>query len=287
MMKILVTILASFLAALPGALLAAEGAAPIWQPTTITQPGKYILTRNVNASSVAPVITIAASNVDLDLNGFTITQTTNDSVVIRADDVNGLSIHSGTITGNGGRFRGIVLSNVTQFAVRRILFNGDTERPAIDTAASSSGVIENNLIYNFEPGMRLLTASAVVLRDNVLWGNDGGIQLVCSGCTVSGNTLTGAVQQIDLAGTGSKIHDNTLDTLFVSGTNTLILDNVFTGSLWVSGQRNHIEGNLINSDLSLQTSSSGNVYRRNTAAAFSDSGTNNKSHGDNYMPNQM
>ncbi len=51
--------LAMLLAALAIAPLdAAEGKIPIWMPTVITQPGHYVLTRDVSAST-GPVISIA------------------------------------------------------------------------------------------------------------------------------------------------------------------------------------------------------------------------------------
>ena len=50
---------------------AGEGKIPVWMPTGITQPGHYIVTRDISASA-GPVISIMADGVTLDLNGHTI-----------------------------------------------------------------------------------------------------------------------------------------------------------------------------------------------------------------------
>ena len=48
----------------------AEGRTPVWTDGTIIgADGRYILTRNIVGVGGTPVIEIAASNVDLDLNG--------------------------------------------------------------------------------------------------------------------------------------------------------------------------------------------------------------------------
>lgn len=52
---------------------AAEGRTPVFlDGTVIGADGKYILTRDLVSGGAGPVVTIAATNVDLDLNGFTI-----------------------------------------------------------------------------------------------------------------------------------------------------------------------------------------------------------------------
>lgn len=57
-----------------GLAWADEGRIPIYQQTTITQPGYYMLTRDVTAST-GHAITVQANNVILDLNGRTIQAT--------------------------------------------------------------------------------------------------------------------------------------------------------------------------------------------------------------------
>ena len=86
-----------------------------------------------------------------------------------------------------------------------------------------------------------------------------------------------------------------------------IVGNIVTScggyGLDVPFRTNHIEGNVFtgNSDYGLRLSGNDNVYRGNTARGnggtvctgtvsggdFCDEGTNNTSHGDNYLPDQM
>ena len=101
------------LATLSGAPLAGDGATPIWQPTIITQPGKYVLTRNVTDLEGTP-ITIAASNVDLDLNGFGVTGVDR---AIFAQNVRGVTVRGGFVEAEDA----IVLLNVNDFAVRGLV----------------------------------------------------------------------------------------------------------------------------------------------------------------------
>lgn len=80
--------------------LAGEGRVPIWQVgSVISNPGKYIVTRNINAAgSGGPAITVAASDVDLDLNGFVVSNDNTNPVVL-AGGVGNLTIHNGTLRG--------------------------------------------------------------------------------------------------------------------------------------------------------------------------------------------
>lgn len=63
-------------------LIAADGAIPVWEPT-ITEPGRYVLTRNIT-SSTGPVLYISSvGDVHLDLGGFTVEFTGSNSSAIR------------------------------------------------------------------------------------------------------------------------------------------------------------------------------------------------------------
>ena len=84
-----------------------------------------------------------------------------------------------------------------------------------------------------------------------------------------------------LGGYGNLIRDNTVRDCLSDGIRVL----------W--GSSNQIEDNVLSAnDYGLRLGCSNSVYRGNTArdnstADFSDSGTGNTSHGDNYMPGQM
>jgi len=75
-MRITGVCLALLLAVTAIPALGAEGRIPVWQyPTSISAPGKYIVTRDIVGGGGIPIITIASSDVDLDINGFTLDQT--------------------------------------------------------------------------------------------------------------------------------------------------------------------------------------------------------------------
>jgi len=81
--------------------LAGEGRIPIYQyPTVINQPGKYIVTRNINgAGGPQPVIDVQAPDVDIDLNGFTLSNLGGPQPIIYTFGGVPLTIRNGTLVG--------------------------------------------------------------------------------------------------------------------------------------------------------------------------------------------
>jgi hypothetical protein len=76
-----------------------EARIPIFQPaTTITQPGHYILTRDIATTSGA-VVRIQADNVTVDLNGRTISGGTVNSLIVIADGFKDIAIRNGRLSG--------------------------------------------------------------------------------------------------------------------------------------------------------------------------------------------
>ena len=94
------TALACLLAVLPCELPAADGAIPIWEPTIITEPGKYIVTRDIVGVPPSPVLTITVSNVHVDLNGFTLRIDGAPNVVL-ANSVTSVVLENGAIAYGG------------------------------------------------------------------------------------------------------------------------------------------------------------------------------------------
>lgn len=80
--------------------IAGEGRIPIWKyPTTISAPGKYIVTRDIRGNG-APVIDIQAHQVDLDINGFTLEETSGGFPVIEiTGDLVDVVIRNGILVG--------------------------------------------------------------------------------------------------------------------------------------------------------------------------------------------
>jgi parallel beta-helix repeat protein len=83
--------------------VAGEGRIPIWQyPTSITQAGKYIVTRDIinPGGAPQPIIDIQVASVDIDINGFTLDNSGSPAPVINiADDVVDVVIRNGFLVG--------------------------------------------------------------------------------------------------------------------------------------------------------------------------------------------
>ena len=91
-------VLLSFLVTLAGAarLAADEGRIPIFRSTRITQPGHYVVTRDI-AVSAGILLDIQADGVTIDLNGHTLSSSSAAEDVIQ-------------ISGGGGTTKGIIIN---------------------------------------------------------------------------------------------------------------------------------------------------------------------------------
>ena len=335
-----------WLAVIP--LLASEGRVPIaTTPTVITSPGHYVLTRNLGPNPGAgSVIEIEAPHVDLDLNGFQIDNGASGSpTVLVRDGFADVRIHNGTITGGTDSIkawigRRLVIEDLNMhFSGGYALSVVDVDEVVIrnnrisDTALEGiylfsgnpkTGIIEGNQLRRTGSAIRVTDVAGMTIRLNQLeeiFGY-GILSQHAGGLLIERNTVESAEEfGIYLEDTrGSKILDNVLHGNTQSGIvllddcdDNFILDNVVTGSannhgIFIHGNRNHIEGNLSNSNgwcgFQFSSLSSGNVYRRNFARGnngpnctlacttpvvsttdLCDEGSSNTSALDNFLPN--
>jgi len=261
-------------------LLAGEGRIPIWKTTTITAPGSYIVTRDIGAipdSNPPRAITVDADDVDIDLNGFALR---TGEAVIHAEDVRRLVIRNGKIYSNEDAIKFV---NVQQFELRRLAIHGLEDACTVLISGSSDGLIEHSRIRGGGLPAICIEGNGIVIRHSVIKEGEVPLQS-CIGCEVSENRAAGI--EVDPGSSG-----------------TLLLNNTVNGGIVVSGDRNHIEGNLTtgNSSFGLLLEGDDNVYRRNTSRGnsgagctsppgnvdFCDNGTGNSSHGDNYIPGKL
>lgn len=293
------------------AVVAAEGRIPIWQPVTISSPGKYFVSRNVAGPSV--VIDVQASDVEIDLNGMRL-ETTGSNAVIRASSVDGVVVRNGTVVGglSGIRFEesrqivvedvrcessgvGIRLVDSTHFALRRNLVQFADER-GIDVqsvdAATGHGVLERNIVQASVNGIRVQSGLGVLLDRNTIQSSTfAGLEIVSSTGTLvvqniveSANTDDGIVLQ---GSSRNKLYNNVVSLSAAHGirldagsSDNLVLDNSSSGNggegLRIEGDRNHVEGNVLNSNASFglrfTSSAQDNIYRRNTGLGDNTSG---------------
>ncbi|MBP7148045.1 MAG: right-handed parallel beta-helix repeat-containing protein [Acidobacteria bacterium] len=172
--------------------LASEGRMPIYAwPTVISNPGQYVVTRNLNASgSGTSVIIVQASDVDIDLNGFVLE--TDGAPVIQAANVSNLAIRNGTIK-RGVRGiavmsqiaeifhkvvvervnvietmgEGIFIHQVSDFAIRWCnILNTEREGIWVDGVGPAPTVVQGTIEHN-----RLESTGGVTVR----WGSSVGI----------------------------------------------------------------------------------------------------------------
>lgn len=247
-----------------------EGRNPIWEATTITQSGHYIFTRDVPAAASGPTITISASAVTLDLNGFTL----NGNIEIMTGADADITIRNGSTTGSvessstGLRLRiqsvdfiapGFYAVNVS--AVRyfemtecttadedvRVVsgfFTGVIRNNRLEAwdplwlDGFSYGVIEGNIIYasTFVP-IYLINGGHNTIRENRVSGAGAGwaeiwINSSCPGNTIVGNTAAAIDIGIQVDSSNNRIVGNLIDSGDYS-------------AIKVGGSNNLVENNVL------------------------------------------
>jgi len=269
----------SAIAAIPA--WAAEGRTPIWEPTNILKPGKYIVTRDI-AIPAGIVINIASDNVDIDLNGFRLETLGADPVISGSGE--NITIRDGVVFGGaagislagtqnvtiedvksiGSTGAGIEMFDTTGFALRR---NQTVDCGTIGIAVApvpgteTSGILEDNQIIRCQEGINIDDASSTILRLNRVEETNGsfGIRVGNSfGVLLDRNTVQDARGQgIWIEGSfACKLHNNLVLRsggvgIELAGTmDSLLLDNVVSQStldgVVIGGERNHIERNVMN-----------------------------------------
>jgi hypothetical protein len=213
-------------------LLQIEPRTPISSlPYSISSSGAYYLTTNLTGTSGSDGIDILASNVDLDLNGFTMTGVAGSQygIFVAFGPDSGLTIRNGTVTGWG--FYGIFVTNSISASLQRIRANGNTSggisigpySVAEDCAASGNGgvgitagigcrITDCTVTANGTSGLSA-NATAVVsgciamsnLLNGILVGNAGTV----SGCSATQNAANGGAGIA--TGTGSTVIGCTAD----------------------------------------------------------------------------
>lgn len=153
-----------------------SGVHAVTKATTITQPGSYLLLRDIVLEEPGTAILIAADNVSLNLNGHTIRGPGNkQGVGIAVEGVSGISIHNGNIVDFG---TGISIANAHNVRVERVQIKGE------DGGGPPPG----------EVGVLVLNSRAVVLKDNTISKTFLGIFVrgpASGGNRIAANTLTG------------------------------------------------------------------------------------------------
>ena len=185
-------------------------------PVTIATSGSYYLTSNISVAGV-PAVIIRASNVTLDLNGFTIAGNLDNLGVVLAGNTFNVIVRNGTIRNfaqgllNGG-VTTVGLSNLT---IAENLRNGvGFDRDAIGVFIDGCTILRNQ-----EDGILALGSNMVITNSTVVSNGHDGIELsgsanvVIRGNRVDDNGWSGVHAEIQFAGDsapGGTIFDNVL-----------------------------------------------------------------------------
>lgn len=302
-----VLLVAATLAVLAGPVIAAEGRTPVFLGgTVIAADGRYILTRNISSVGAGiPVITIGASKVDLDLNGFTIFGAGGAAAILIAGPVVEVRIHDGTIIdgdygvdrplGPPGRlviledlkildsgFAGVHLGDVENVAIRRnTIFDPGMEGILIDPPGlfRHGEIVNNSIKRTGDDGIAVFSGAAMEISHNQIEvagsgaiGLGTGISLTDSvGCLLKENVISDASDHGILltgASSGNKVYDNVIRHAFINGI------------LLISGADNNLLLNNVVTDCGfdaggadgLLVMSSGNHIEGNTLNANSGCG---------------
>jgi hypothetical protein len=149
-----------------------EPRTPISASFTISTSGSYYLTKNITVGA-STAIAINASNVTLDLNGFTISSTQNPIVsgtggIILSSGLSNIVIMNGTIS-SGVTFSGGVYSG-TGFD-HGIFFGGTGPKSARVYGVNVSGVKNNAIYLGFDNGATMNGSTSV---ENCIVNTAGG-----------------------------------------------------------------------------------------------------------------
>lgn len=136
----------------------------------ITQPGAYILDRDlsIDSSTPAPAIDVMASNVTVNLNGHSLTGPGGkNGTGIRVRNVQGVTVHGGSIVNFAF---GVMIANSSAVAVRGLSIRGEglpivalPPETAIMIVQSRNVTVEDNHIFN--------TGLGIFVRGGMSWGN--------------------------------------------------------------------------------------------------------------------
>jgi len=151
-------------------------------PATLSRPGRYKLTGNLQAPSGTDAIEVTANDVTIDLNGFTISHSPQSlGYGVHAQNVTRLRVSDGTISGFGTA--GISGSDLVVVENMRLFVNGTA------ISVNQQARIRNNTIAQNGTGV---SCGQCVVEGNIVAGNSGtGVVLVGGFSTVLGNVLVG------------------------------------------------------------------------------------------------
>jgi hypothetical protein len=235
----------------PGPLVPGDASAVV----RISQPGSYYLVGDVGGVSGRNGIEIAASDVTLDLNGFTVRGVPGSLAgILAASGQNRIELRNGRVTNWGGAGVSLASSGarcvdvnangngaggiaIISGEVRRCLAEGNTGA-GISAAA---GVIICECVARDNTGHGITTTGASLIQECISIGNDGDGINVTQGALVFRNVAgasgngTGPVEaELRLIGVGNHAEGNLVSSaslgISVDGIENVVVRNTLPGS---------------------------------------------------------
>jgi len=269
-------------------LLADDPRTAISSTRTISSPGSYYLTGDLQTSSGnSNAIHIDADNVTLDLMGFSLIgrdSGTGNGILISGQK--NVEIRNGTVRDFGGCG---ILENSPENGVGhrvidvRTMFNGEG---GIYLDGSNHLVRDSLALVNGVVGIAASISSTII---NSRSSMNLGVGVVCLSGTISSNTvefnlLHGIAVVETCVVTNNKVNNNS-EGIYIDEDSSLIKGNTVTGNIenniHINGSHNVIEENFVyNSNRGIRFEKSGNFYTNNRASENSidysnTSGNNN------------
>lgn len=310
--------------ALGSVVQAADARMPVYQPTTITVPGAYYLTRDISGSG--PVITIAADGVDLDLNGFAVS---GDGT---ADGIS-VSGRTNVRVRNGLVWNARVWVSSSKAVWLESIEVAMPPNEGVSVSYSEAVTLRDCSVSDpGDDGIRLTGAGPYLLVGNRvrLAGDDGLSLFNIAGSIIEGTTITGVAGSrgagitdfssngvryansrivegftdgmLFFGSSGNRITGNSVYNAAADGFNIYDPgnDNLVTGNtihagqsgLVLYGDRSVLVGNVTNDSLDgLLIFGDDNVLRRNVSRGntddYSNYGAGTSSGGDNFIPTRQ
>lgn len=225
-------------------------------PFVITNRGSYYLTNNLSGVPGSNGIIIASSDVDLDLNGYSIIGTTNAGssgiVLDPGTNLMNLGIHNGIVS--GWAESGVTLTDGVNCRLKDISAMGNCRQTGTAILVGKDWEVDNCVAFqNYAGGFNIGNYSRARncrARENKGNGFDTGSGTVIENCLAAGNTGNGFFGQTESIIRNCVAMFNTNSGIYV-GPNSLAIDNLASQNgvhgLFVGGG-SRVSGNLVASN---------------------------------------
>ena len=189
-------------------------------PVTIAAPGSYYLTSSINVAGV-PAVIIRASNVTLDLNGFTLSGNQDNLGIVMAGNTLNVVVRNGTIRNFA---QGLLDAGVTTVSLSNLTIT-ESLRNGVGFDAGGIGVFIDGctIVGNQQDGIIALGSTMVITNSTVAGNGHDGIELsgsanvVIRGNRVDDNGRSGIHAAIDFAGDSAPTGTIVDNVLFHNG----------------------------------------------------------------------